>query len=71
MKSLMKKLMTQVRAWNREERGIVTYASIFFMHTYVLLQCCGAVMICCGSGSDFGKVLAPIPVPAVPDPDNI
>jgi hypothetical protein len=32
-------------------------------------QCCGAVLICCGSGSDFGKVLVPGPVPA--DPDNI
>jgi|688.fasta_scaffold1320494_1 hypothetical protein len=31
-------------------------------------------MICCGSGSgsDFGRVLVPAPVPAsVPDPDNI
>jgi hypothetical protein len=30
------------------------------------MQCCGTVMICCGSDSDFGKVLVP-----VPDPDNI
>jgi hypothetical protein len=31
-------------------------------------------MQCCGSGSDFGKVLAPVPVPfpfPFPDPDHI
>jgi hypothetical protein len=31
------------------------------------------VLICCGSGSDFGKVLVPAPVSVptpVPDPDN-
>jgi hypothetical protein len=29
---------------------------------------CGTVMICCGSGSDFGKAFVPVPAP---DPDNI
>ncbi len=46
-------------------------------YRFTLSQCCGPVpvLICCGSGSDFGKVLVtpvPAPVPApVPDPDNI
>ncbi len=26
------------------------------------MQCCAIVKICCGSGSDFGKVLVPAPV---------
>ncbi len=37
-----------------------------------LEQCCGTVMIYCGSGSYFDKVLVPVPaqVPVpVPDPD--
>jgi hypothetical protein len=33
---------------------------------WALLENCGTVTICCGSGSDFGKGLVP-----VPDPDNI
>jgi hypothetical protein len=33
-------------------------------------------MICCGSGSDFEKVLVPVPAPvsipvSFPDPDNL
>ncbi len=34
------------------------------------MQCYGTVMINCGSGSYFGKVLALIPVP-IPDPDYL
>ncbi len=29
-------------------------------------QCCGTLMICCGSGSNFGKVYVPVPA-AAPD----
>jgi hypothetical protein len=36
--------------------------SLFFCSC---LQCCGTVLICCRSGSDFGKILVP-----VPDPDK-
>ncbi len=34
------------------------------------MQCCGTIMICCGSGSYLRKVLVPAPVP-VPDPDYL
>ncbi len=36
--------------------------------THLWKQCCGTLKICCGSGSDFEKVMVPV---LVPDLDNI
>jgi hypothetical protein len=45
---------------------------VFFLHIRVLWakkHCCGTVMIYCGSGSYFGKILIAHPAPVqVPDP---
>jgi hypothetical protein len=67
--------------WNFMTRRIKMWSIIFRLlrsrYSFIqvnILQCCGTVMICCGSGSfsDIGKVLVPIPAPAPEsDQDNI
>jgi hypothetical protein len=48
----------------------IDYGNIAEGHLLLYLpthsQGCGTIIICCGSGSDFGTVLVP-----VPDPENI
>jgi hypothetical protein len=42
----------------------------FASRQLAIIQCCGTVMIYCGSGSYFGEVLVPVPAPVpIPDPD--
>ncbi len=64
---LFKKILIMTGSESSSLKLRIGYSFLFVACTSkISQQCCGTVNICCGSGSDFGKVLVP-----VPDPDNI